>query len=263
MSTFNLTDGFPIHYVERGAGQPLVFLPGWAMTTAIFQKQIEGLSDCYRVIAVDPRGQGDSRQTEGEGKIPTLKLFAQDLRELMHGLDLYDVVLVGWSMGALIMWDYYDQFGPERLAGMIVLEMVGNLGAPDWAPQENESLQQDAVKHVRSFVSSMFAEPLSEADLDWISGEALKTSVPIAQHLNLEVAYADARPMLPKIRIPTLIIYGGVPLFFTDEQERETIQGIPNVRARFFEKSKHCPFWEEPGRCNSEIRNFVEGLKTG
>src|SRR5271155_4360643 len=85
------TDGVKIHYVEAGkalnapsaeVGNPLpsgtvaakgniamtgfkaapsiLFVPGWAMPTWIWQKQIDALSKKYRVAAMDPRSQGES-----------------------------------------------------------------------------------------------------------------------------------------------------------------------------------------------------------
>ena len=54
------SDGIRIHYVEAGKGDPIVFIPGWRMPAWIWQKQIDGLSNKYRVIAVDPRSQGES-----------------------------------------------------------------------------------------------------------------------------------------------------------------------------------------------------------
>jgi pimeloyl-ACP methyl ester carboxylesterase len=42
-------DGVQIHYVEAGQGDPIVFIPGWRMPGWIWQKQINGLSDKYRV----------------------------------------------------------------------------------------------------------------------------------------------------------------------------------------------------------------------
>lgn len=258
MATFKLSDGVQINYQDHGSGQPLVFLHGWAMSSTIFSKQSKDLSDEFRVIAIDLRGQANSGGKDGP--LPTIYLLAQDLREIIEGLSLRNVVLVGWSMGALVTWKYYERYGDDRLAGLVVLEMAANLGSPDWALQENITLRENPEKHIRSFVASMFAEPLADAELAWMVAEAMKTPVGVAEHLNLEIACADARPILPKLKVPTLMIYGAVPMFFTKEQIQDTINGTPNARVLVFEKSKHCPFWEEPARCNKEIRKFVKSL---
>jgi len=54
------SDGVRIHYAEAGEGRAIVFIPGWRMPGWIWQKQIDELSKNYRVIAIDPRSQGES-----------------------------------------------------------------------------------------------------------------------------------------------------------------------------------------------------------
>ena len=48
-------DGITLRYEEAGSGKPLVCIPGWSQTAAQFKYQLSGLSDRYRVIAVDMR----------------------------------------------------------------------------------------------------------------------------------------------------------------------------------------------------------------
>jgi pimeloyl-ACP methyl ester carboxylesterase len=52
--------GLNLNYIETGHGRTLSLVPEWSQTAKCYQKQIDGLSDRYRVIAVDMRGHGDS-----------------------------------------------------------------------------------------------------------------------------------------------------------------------------------------------------------
>ena len=58
--SFTTSDGVKLHYREAGKGQPVVMIPGWSQTAAQFKHQLSGLSDKYRVIAIDMRGHGES-----------------------------------------------------------------------------------------------------------------------------------------------------------------------------------------------------------
>ncbi|MGR9091017.1 MAG: alpha/beta fold hydrolase, partial [Gammaproteobacteria bacterium] len=49
-----------LNFLERGSGPPLVLVPGWSQTARGFRKQLDGLADDFRVIAIDQRGHGDS-----------------------------------------------------------------------------------------------------------------------------------------------------------------------------------------------------------
>jgi non-heme chloroperoxidase len=57
-----LSDGVRLSYIEAGTGKPVVMVPGWSQMAIEFKHQLSGLSGRYRVIAFDPRGQGESRQ---------------------------------------------------------------------------------------------------------------------------------------------------------------------------------------------------------
>ena len=47
-----------VHYWDKGEGDAIVFIPGLTFSGEIFRHQLEHFSDRHRVIAVDPRGQG-------------------------------------------------------------------------------------------------------------------------------------------------------------------------------------------------------------
>ena len=59
---FVTSDGVRLHYTETGPNfaPTIVFVPGWTMPAWIFQSQINFFSRDFHVVALDPRGQGDS-----------------------------------------------------------------------------------------------------------------------------------------------------------------------------------------------------------
>jgi non-heme chloroperoxidase len=113
------SDGVRIHYVEAGAGRAIVFIPGWMMPGCIWQKQIDGLSKKYRVIAVDPRSQGESDKPT-YGHLPETR--AQDYKQLVDQLELKQPVLIGWSMGVGELLSYVEQFGDEGISGLVLVD---------------------------------------------------------------------------------------------------------------------------------------------
>ena len=61
-------DELTIFYQVSGTGQiPIVFVPGWTMSTKVFEKQLAHFAQStrYRFYTFDPRGQGKSTKTEG------------------------------------------------------------------------------------------------------------------------------------------------------------------------------------------------------
>src|SRR5687767_14449508 len=59
----NAGEGIRIHCIEKGAGKSILFVPGWTMPGEIWEQQIKHFSRGYRVVAIDPRAQGQSSQT--------------------------------------------------------------------------------------------------------------------------------------------------------------------------------------------------------
>src|SRR5262245_31171019 len=82
---FTTRDGVRIHFIDAGAGEPIVMLPGWSQSAAMFRHQIETLRHDHRVVAIDPRGHGDSAVPE-HGYNP--HRMALDVRELIEAIGL-------------------------------------------------------------------------------------------------------------------------------------------------------------------------------
>src|SRR5512138_599834 len=104
MSTFNLPDGARLYYEDKGEGRSILFIHGLWMSSRFFQRQVARLSKRFRVIAVDLRGHGRSSHVM---RGHTVANYARDIRSLIDGLGLNDVILAGWSMGAFVLWDYF------------------------------------------------------------------------------------------------------------------------------------------------------------
>src|SRR5712692_8114739 len=114
-------DGAKIHCLDAGRGPaPAVLLvPGWTMPAEIWERQIAHLQTMYRVVAMDPRAQGQSTAAS-EGLYPAAR--ARDIKAVVDELGLAPLVLVGWSMAVNEVAAYVDQFGTETLAGVVLVD---------------------------------------------------------------------------------------------------------------------------------------------
>jgi pimeloyl-ACP methyl ester carboxylesterase len=89
-------NGIDIYYETYGSGAPLLLLHGNSSSIVTFDKQIPELSKHFKVIAVDSRGQGKSKE---DGKKYSYDLFAEDMNALLDYLHLDSVNVLGWSDG--------------------------------------------------------------------------------------------------------------------------------------------------------------------
>lgn len=86
-----------LHFVEQGEGYPLILLHGNGEDHNYFEYQMEPFAECYRVLAVDTRGHGQSPR----GDAPfTLFQFAEDLKDFLDEQGIDRCHVLGFSDGA-------------------------------------------------------------------------------------------------------------------------------------------------------------------
>lgn len=147
---FETAPGISIHYVDKGQGTPIIFVPGWGFSLDAFEKQVEYFSKDYRVICVDPRAHGRSTVTDlGYDHMS----HAQDIVNLINYLDLKDIVLVGWSFGAYETWGVIRLIGLDNIKGLFNIDMPPRALVDDETTEWHETTLadfKDAMQSVRN-----------------------------------------------------------------------------------------------------------------
>lgn len=92
--------GHRYHYVDEGEGQPLLLVHGNPTWSFYWRNIISGLSDRYRVIAVDHIGCGLSDKPQDYNY--TLAQHTENLTQLVRELDLKNVTLLAHDWGGSI-----------------------------------------------------------------------------------------------------------------------------------------------------------------
>lgn len=115
---YTTVNGIKLHYVEGGAGKPLICLPGWPQTWYSFQPVAMQLAKRYRVIIVDLRGMGTS---EKPGSGYDKKTMATDIHQLVLQLGLEKVSLMGHDIGGMVAMSFAFNFS-EFTEKLIVLD---------------------------------------------------------------------------------------------------------------------------------------------
>lgn len=259
-------NGADLYYEDYGEGRPIVFLHGGGAGLRYFEPQLTGLSNEYRAIAFDFRGHGRSAKTELGHTLPQ---YARDLRSFLERFDLDDVVVVGWSMGAIVSWEYVDQFGTDRLRGLVDVDM------------EPSPLKRDGYEHgsyeiegLREALVGMQTNPLDLIDrsierllkepptreLRNMMFDEESRSLPLVQAAILLELMRDYRDVLPTIDVPTLVCAGADEKWRTVASVEYAAELIPNAQFELFENSGHCLTVEEPERFNQVLSDFVVSL---
>lgn len=266
-------DGITLRYLEAGEGDPLVMIPGYACTATGFEAQLAGLSDQWRVIALNMRGHGTSDKPSYGYRIAR---FAADVRDALVGLDLTNVALLGHSLGCQVVWSYLDLFNSDQVSRIVLVDqppvMMRN---PAWSEDElrkagapltpaqvvqsTNASSEDFQGFIEGAFGKMLTDSCSEAVREKLFREASTLDPPNASHLMLDQATTDLRDVLSRVSQPTLYI-GGRYKTVGRSAQRWICEQIPDVRHVVFEVDEggsHFLHLENPERFNAEIADFL------
>jgi len=256
-------DGARLQYLDEGTGLPLLFLHGCWCSSEFFRSQAKGLSKTHRVIRLDFRAHGLSAGIDSGLSVGT---FAEDVRLLVQTLEI-DPIFVGWSMGALVIWEYQRRFGPEAVRGSVIVDQpASDFKWSDWprgfADLEElqrlmERTQTDREALVHEFVDGMFRASPSTATRAWVTREMLLPSPAAASAILFDQTLRDYRADLPGLTPPALICFGRDEKIMPVALGRHLADQMPDARLEIFEASGHCPFIEERERFDSLLVEFA------
>jgi len=252
---FTTSDGVRLHYLIAGKGPFLLFEPGWLMPASIWKHQLTYFSNGFRVVALDPRGQGES---EVPPKPFTVNRRAQDMVELTRHLRARRVVWVGWSLGASEVMALFKGAEASRTAAVVLVD--GPVGME--AGQANRarrakflaSLSQDREGVIRHFVKSMFFSSQPQEFMDGVLASALRMPLDQAQAI-LRDMYEPAswRPAKTALTMPILFVT--TPTYL--EQAKYLKARVPRTRVEVFKDLGHALFVDDVPRFNKTVGDFL------
>jgi non-heme chloroperoxidase len=271
---FVTSDGVQLSYIRQGSGRPIVLIHGWSQCAEEFKHQIGPLSSRYDVIAVDQRSHGESQKVSYGLRISRL---SKDLYELLTELDLNNVAVLGHSMGSCVIWCYLDLFGPERLSKVILVDQSPFLMTdPHWTRQEVEDSGavdtpkkvfdtiaalrgREAEQLTRQMVDGMVTRNVTSEAREWMVRCNLKMPRPLAGTLLYNLCHTDWRDLVPRIKLPTLIISGrasGIP-WKSQEWIHRQIKGSQFEVFEEAEGGQHLMFIENPEKFNRLVMEYL------
>ena len=256
---FVTSDGVRLHTLLAGpddgdaSAGVVVLVPGWTMPAWIWDRQIRALSAHHRVVALDPRGQGES-DIPATGYDQDRR--GQDIAELIATLGARPVLLVGWSLGVLDSLAYVHRSGDARLAGLVLVDnSIGEPPAP--VPRRGGARLArpvDRPEWMARFVRSMFRQPMDQAVLDRLTEAALRTPRDAAASLlRYDVPREYWRDAVLSVRRP--VLYAVTPRLAA--QGRSLEADDPLARIVVFPGAGHALFVDDAERFDAVMDGFM------
>jgi pimeloyl-ACP methyl ester carboxylesterase len=289
MPFYTAGDGVRLHYHISGSGNPVVLIHGLTASSLFFQKQIPAFSKNFLVIAPDLRGHGQS-QTCGDHL--TLTRLAEDLRELLAELNIAKASLVGWSMGAHVIFEYIKNHTCRNIDKIVIIDMAPRLlktddwpyGLPgifsrkpgDFGHEDNLYLLSVMINDWTAYSKLVAQRILNKSlyndkmefnaasdfrgkeDLPWLYEETEKNKACVIAAFWISMATQDYRSVLKDIQAPCLLTYGAESNYYPPGNYDYMQKTIPDARVIPFEGCGHALHIQNPELFNKEVMFFLQ-----
>ena len=263
--------GQKIFYVAKGEGEPIILIHGYGAGLWVWEKQIDVLSQAYRVYGIDVIGHGFSERPR---IAYTPDLYIQFMKDFIEAMGIERASLVGNSMGGGIAWATAGHF-PSRVKKLVLIDCV----PPDVLDQvHNDSfrllraarrfslLPYLVLSHpTRSLIRGVLEECVVNPGL--ITPEVVERQYRLSKIKGtswvLFSTFQNAdkalglRPFLARITHPTLLLWGEKDLVFPPTVGEDLHRAIAGSRFITIKGSGHLPMWEAADVANPAILEFL------
>ena len=253
---------------DEGTGRPLVLVHGWSCPGQFFHHQAEPLMAQARCIIPDLPGHGRTA-----GRVPmTIEAAADALYTYLNDQNLTDVVLCGWSMGALVAYSMLERYGEGRFSSVVAIDMSPKvLNTPDWTNGTLSGLNKDLNAHFLEAIVAdwpklpsriarrLFAEneQPDQAELAFARNEIASADPDLLQPMWKSLTAQDFRQTLKSLNLPFHLAAGLQSFLYGPGIHRWHRENISDFHFHGFERSGHAPHLEEPERFNDLLLTLL------
>jgi len=266
--TVALPNGEVLAYIDTGnpAGPAVVLIHGYTDNARDWVPMLPYLSKRYRLILVDIRGHGRSSKPEC---CYTRLDFAYDIKLLMDALGVHRADIVGHSLGSIIA-QTFAEYWPQRTAHVVLISSTGGTppGASKKPPQFDFAAAirklKEPIEADSPFMIAWWASP-TPVDPDFIrrqrkdaAGIPLRVWLAVLDQAMPGNMYDDLQSTLPRLKAPTLLIWGSKDPIMEEPARESLRQALPVAKVKIFDGLGHDPFWEDPRGVADAINGFLD-----
>jgi pimeloyl-ACP methyl ester carboxylesterase len=251
-------DGLEIAYERVGEGPPLVLVHGAAVDSRMWGPQLVALADEFTVVAWDEPGAGRSSDVPRDFGLAD---YAICLAAVIGALDLGPAHVAGLSWGGTVAQELYRHH-PELVATLLLVDTYA--GWKGSLPDEEVRGRVEGVRQMLAAADHSFdptlpglfagdppAEfvPLMGAMAADVRPDSMRTAL-------LVMAETDQRDLLPRIAVPTLLIWGEQDARSPLSVARQFENAVPDAKLVVIPGAGHVSNLEQPELFNDAVREF-------
>ncbi|RAR52865.1 pimeloyl-ACP methyl ester carboxylesterase [Paraburkholderia unamae] len=258
-------DGVKLAVQESGNpdGPPVILIHGLLGSRLNWQAQVQSPAlRQYRIITYDLRGHGLSDKPSGAEPYRDGRRWGDDLAAVIKGSHARKPVLVGWSLGGVVISNYLAAYGDREIAGAVYVDGVVELTPEQLVshPQVYEDMNSPDLKtHLdgeRTFVGLCFNRQPEPDTFDRLVANAAMASWDMQREIPTMTVFAAEG--VGQARVPLLFLYGGRDALVNTRATLARASALnPRIATKVYAESGHAPFIEESDRFNRDLAEFV------
>jgi class 3 adenylate cyclase/pimeloyl-ACP methyl ester carboxylesterase len=262
------------YQVVGNGGLDLLFLTGWiAQIEHLWEapanrRFLERLATFGRLIQFDSRGTGLSDRVLDSY---TVEQEAQDAIAVLDATGSERAAVFTYAHGGLV-GAYLAAEHPERVGALVMYASVARTAwAPDysWAMRSEhreELLERTIARWGEANTEAMAAWAPSMAEdpslVDWFARLQRLAASPNEARVILDAMVdLDVRQVLPRIRVPTLVMHRPEELVWDVRHSRYLAEHIPGARYIELRGSDSFPFVGDSDAIIEEVEEFLTGVR--
>lgn len=257
--------GLRIAYRRTGMGPPLVLLHGGPLDSREWRHQLDGLSDDFTVVAWDMPGCGQSADPPEHFRT---RDYADTLAAFIEALGLKQPHLLGLSFGsglALELYQWHPTIPRTLILASAYAGWAGSL-PPEVAEQRKQQMlrliELPPEQFAREFIPTLLTDSAPTELVNEVRA-ILSDFHPAGQRALVRAGFAehDLRDVLPRIDVPTLLLYGDKDVRSPLNVAEEMHARIPRSRLVVIPGVGHMSDMEAAERFNAEVRSFLKSVQ--
>lgn len=262
------------YQVVGNAPLDLVFVMGWVSHLEYFWREpsfarfLLKLASFSRLILFDKRGTGLSDRVP-VNELPTLEQRMDDVRAVMDAVGSERAALCGVSEGGPLCTLFAATYPEKTLAVVMIGTYAKRIRDDDypWAPtpEHRQHFFEEIRTHWGKPVGLEERAPSKADDPQfrewWATYLRMGASPGGALALTQMNAEIDVRPVLPTIRVPTLVIHRTDDQCLKVEEGRFVADRIPGAKFVELPGNDHLPFVGDQDSILNEVEEFLTGVR--
>lgn len=249
-----------------GARRTVVLLHAFPIGANLWEPQMRSLLDGWRLITPDLRGFGGSTELDTISNA-SMTDYAQDVVDLMDELGVKRAVIGGASMGGYAAFALLQAAG-GRVDGLILANTRAGADSPESRANRRNMLalldREGPSGVARDMMPKLLGKTTQETnpEIEAFVRRLIKQQSPIAIRMAIHrmMHRSDSTPLLPSIKVPTLVITGDEDALIPVDESRAMAKAVPGATLVIVPKAGHLANLEQPDAFNHALHEFLTKL---